>query len=199
MADCTTFEVREPKPVGYDVAAHNTLRCGAHLAGSMNRNLGLVLDDIDWKILQELQANARTAFAELGRRVGLSTPAVAERVRRMEDAGVILGYHAQIDPAKVGLPMQAFIRVNVAGDKLTKFAALVQECPEVLECHRVTGSESFIIKVAVSDNTHLEHVIDSLMPYVATTTSMILSSPLTWSAVKPKSKEAIAAGIARGF
>lgn len=165
----------------------------------MNRMHGLMLDDIDWKILEELQQNARTAFAELGRRVGLSTPAVAERVRRMEDAEVILGYHAQIAPAKVGLPMQAFIRVNVAGDKLTKFAILVQECPEVLECHRVTGSESFIIKVAVSDNNHLEHVIDSLMPYVATTTSMILSSPLTWSPVRPrpKSKETVAASTER--
>lgn len=163
----------------------------------MNRTHALVLDDIDWKVLEELQQNARTPFAELGRRVGLSTPAVAERVRRMEDAGIILGYHAQIDPAKVGLPMQAFIRVNVAGDKLTKFAQLVRECPEVLECHRVTGSESFIIKVAVSDNNHLEHVIDSLMPYVATTTSMILSSPLTWSPVMPKSKEAIAASMGK--
>jgi len=143
-----------------------------------------LLDDIDWTILQELQENARITFAELGRRVGLSTPATAERVHRLEDAGVIVGYRAQVNPSAVGFPVQAFIRVSVAGDKLTKFATLAQRCPEVLECHRVTGSESFIIKVAVSDIQHLEVVIDSLMPYVATTTSMVLSSAVTWGSVR---------------
>ncbi len=135
-----------------------------------------LLDNIGWKILVELQENARIPFAELGRRVGLSTPAVADRVRRLEDAGIITGYRAQINASKVGLPVLAFIRVNVVGDALPKFVKKAIKCPEVLEVHRVTGGESFIVKVAVKDHAHLEAVIDSLMPYVATTTSIVLSS-----------------------
>ena len=143
-----------------------------------------LLDDIGWNILRELQDNARIAFSELGRRVGLSTPAVVERVRQMEDAGIIRGFHAEVDPAKLGLGVLAFIRVKVSGTKLQNFTEVVRSCPEALECHRVTGSESFIVKVAVTDINNLESVIDALMPYEATTTSMILSSPLPWSAVK---------------
>lgn len=143
-----------------------------------------LLDDIGWNIISELQENARLPFSELGRRVGLSTPAVVERIRQMEDAGIIRGYHAEVDPAKLGFGALAFVRVKVSGDKLQTFTKVVRSCPEALECHRVTGSESFIVKVAVTDINHLESVIDALMPYEATTTSMILSSPLPWSAVK---------------
>jgi Lrp/AsnC family leucine-responsive transcriptional regulator len=147
-----------------------------------------LLDSIGWHILRELQENARIPFAELGRRVGLSTPAVADRVRNMEAQGIISGYRTEVDPKACGYPVLAFIRVNVAGDKLQHFVKLARSCPEVLECHRVTGAESFIIKMAVSDIAHLETAIDSLMPYVATTTSMILSSPITWGEVKPRSE-----------
>lgn len=151
-----------------------------------NRSNSHQLDALDWKILVELQQNARVPFAELGRRVGLSTPAVAERVRRLEDADVISGYRAEVNPAKVGFPVQAFIRVNVVGDALPKFVKKAIKCPEVLEVHRVTGAESFIIKVAVADHAHLEAVIDSLMPYVATTTSIILSSSLSWRCIEER-------------
>lgn len=143
------------------------------------------MDDIDCEILGELQTNARIPFAELGRRVGLSTPAVIERVRRLEDSKVIMGYRALVDPSRVGLPVRAFVKVTVAGDKLTKFATLVRNLPEVLECHRVTGAESFMVQVAVRDVSHMEEVIDSMMPYVATNTSMILASPVPWSKVLP--------------
>ena len=143
------------------------------------------IDDIDCDILAELQANARIPYAELGRRVGLSTPAVIERVRRLEEGQVVLGYRALIDPAKVGLPVRAFVKVTVAGDKLAKFAVLVRNLPEVLECHRVTGAESFMVQVAVRDVTHMEKVIDSMMPYVATNTSMILASPVPWNSILP--------------
>ena len=142
-------------------------------------------DPIDHHILAELQANARVAFAELGRRVGLSTPAVIERVRRMEEAGVILRYAAAVDPAKVGLPVRAFIKITVAGDKLQEFSHRSQRIPEILECHRVTGSESYIIQVAVRDLRHLEVTIDSLMPYTSTNTSMVLASPVPWHPVVP--------------
>lgn len=143
------------------------------------------IDEIDSAILEVLQTNARIAFAELGRRVGLSTPAVIERVHRLEESGVILGYRAMVDPAKVGLPVRAFIKVTIAGDKLQKFSALARTLPEVLECHRVTGAESFMVQVAVRDVRHMEEVIDSMMPYVATNTSMILASPVPWNTILP--------------
>jgi Lrp/AsnC family leucine-responsive transcriptional regulator len=143
------------------------------------------LDAMDHKILAELQANARLAFAELGRRVGLSTPAVIERVRRLEDAAVILRYTAQVDPAKVGLPLRAFIKITVVGERLEHFKGLARRVPEVLECHRVTGAESYILQVAVRDLLHLEAVIDSLTPYVATNTSLVLASPVAWNPVSP--------------
>lgn len=143
------------------------------------------IDDIDCEILADLQTNARIPFAELGRRVGLSTPAVIERVRRLEDSHVIMGYRALVDPSRVGLPVRAFVKVTVAGDKLAKFATLIRDLPEVLECHRVTGAESFMVQVAVRDVSHMEEVIDSMMPYVATNTSMILASPVPWNKVLP--------------
>ncbi len=152
----------------------------------MHRNHAHLLDSIGWNILRELQANARIPFAELGRRVGLSTPAVAERVRNMEEAGIILGYRTEVEPMACGYNVKAFIRVNVAGDKLQHFIELARSRSEVLECHRVTGAESFILKVAVQDMDHLEKVIDSFMPYVATTSSMILSSAITWAPVQQR-------------
>ena len=149
-----------------------------------------LLDDIGWNILNEMQQDARISFTELGRRVGLSTPAVTERVRKMEEAGIILGYRAQVDPIKVGLPILAFINVKVGGENLSHFMKVAATHPEVLECHRVTGSESFLIKVAVADVTHLERLLDALMPYVATTTSMVLSTALAWgNIVRPKVAE----------
>lgn len=146
------------------------------------------LDEIDAKILLCLQENARIPFTELGRRVALSTPAVIERVRRLEESGVIAGYHAEVRPEKVGLTVRAFIKVSVAGDKLEKFASIVKKVPEILQCHRVTGSESFILQAAVEDVTHLEVVIDSLMPYVATNTAIVLGSPVPWAPVVPRTQ-----------
>jgi Lrp/AsnC family leucine-responsive transcriptional regulator len=137
------------------------------------------IDAIGWKILTELQENARIPFAELARRVGLSTPAAAERVRKLEDEGVITGYRTEIDMAKVGLPVLAFVRVNLSGDELLKFPERAARRPEVIEIHRVTGSESFVIKIAVADNAHLQEVLDSLMPYISTTTSIVLTSFLS--------------------
>ena len=145
-----------------------------------------LLDNIGWKLIVELQQDARVPFAELGRRVGLSTPAVTERVRRLEEAGIIAGYHAEIDHSRLGLPVLAFVRVNVLGSELSRFAKKAAERPEVLEVHRVTGAESFIIKVAVRNQSNLEKVIDSLMPYLATTTSLVLSSSLTWRCMHPE-------------
>jgi Lrp/AsnC family leucine-responsive transcriptional regulator len=143
------------------------------------------LDLIDCSILGILQQDARLSMAELGRRVGLSTPAVIERVRKLEDAKVILGYHAEIAPQQVGLPLHAFIKVTVAGEQLPRFAEVVRRVPEVRECHRVTGAESYIVQVAARDIGHLEKIIDSLAPYVATQTSLVLASVIAWNPVIP--------------
>ena len=137
-----------------------------------------MLDRIDWNILKELQRDARTSYAELGRRVGLTTPAVIERVRKLEDAGIITGYRAEIDAAKVGLPITAFVRMSIAGVDYSHIIEVAQEANEVLECHRGTGGDSFIMKVAVSDVSHLQLLIDKLTPYGITTTSIVLSSPV---------------------
>jgi len=134
------------------------------------------LDETNWKIVAELQQNGRISFAELGRRVGLTLPAVAERVRKMEDAGVITGYRADIDPAKIGLPITAFIRISVTGDVLARITRTVREMPEVLECHRGTGADSFTMKVAVESIEHLEKLIDKLTPVGTTSTSIVLST-----------------------
>lgn len=138
-----------------------------------------LLDDIGWHILRELQLNARISFAELGRRVGLSIPAVTERVRKMEDAGIITGYHAEINPEKVGFPILAFIRMSISGDVSARITALMEHLAEVVECHKGTGGDSIIIKVRVSSVAHLESVIERLLPFGTTTTSIVLSSPVT--------------------
>ena len=137
-----------------------------------------MIDDIDRKILNELQLDARISYAELGRRVGLTTPAVIERVRKLEDSGIVTGYRAEIDTAKVGLPITAFIRMSISGVDYSHIIEVAEESSEVLECHRGTGGDSFIMKVAVSSVEHLQEVIDRLTPYGITTTTIVLSSPV---------------------
>jgi Lrp/AsnC family transcriptional regulator, leucine-responsive regulatory protein len=137
-----------------------------------------LLDQVGWKLLHELQLDGRLSYAELGRRVGLTTPAVVERVKRMEEAGIILGYHADIDPMKIGMPITAFIRMSVVGDVFAKITNVVKTSPEVVECHRGTGADSFIMKVNVRSVEHLEALIDRLTPWGTTSTSIVLSSPV---------------------
>ncbi len=138
-----------------------------------------LLDEIGWKILVELQQHARMSFSELGRRVGLSVPAVTERVRKMEDAGIITGYHAVINAEKVGYPIIAYIRMSVSGDVSSKITSLISGMPEVIECHKGTGGDSFIMKIRVTTVHHLERVIEKLLPFGTTSTSIVLSSPVT--------------------
>ena len=136
-----------------------------------------LLDETGWHILEALQANARLSFSELGQRVGLSSPAVAERVRRMEDAGIITGYRAEVNTAKIGYPITAIIRVsNSPGERCTRLTASTQAIPEVLECFRVTGGDSLIMKVMASSVEHLESLIDRISEHGQLTTSIVLST-----------------------
>ena len=143
-------------------------------------------DEIDWKILKELQTNARLSFAELGRRINLTTPAVIERVKKLEDACIITGYRAEIDTAKVGLPITAFIRMSISGVDYSRIIEVAEKSKEVLECHRGTGGDSFILKVAVADVEHLQNLIDKLTPYGITTTAIVLSSPVKSRVIEKK-------------
>ena len=145
-----------------------------------------LLDVTGWELLCALQEDARLSFSELGRRVGLSPPAVAERIHRLEEAGIITGYHAQVNPEKIGLPLCAFIRVSFSGEQYAQVAALVSAQPEVLECHRITGEDCLILKVVVASIAHLEVFINRLMSYGRTITSLVLSSPVQRRTLKPE-------------
>lgn len=144
-----------------------------------------MIDEIDKNILAILQHNARESYAELGRRVGLTTPAVIERVRKLEDAGVISGYRAEVDTARVGLPITAFVRMSITGVDYSHIIEVARSSNEVLECHRGTGGDSFIMKIAVSSVEHLQELIDKLTPYGITTTTIVLSSPVQRKVVTP--------------
>ena len=138
------------------------------------------LDAIAWKILEALQQNARISFAELGRIVGLSTPAVAERVHRLEEAGVIMGYHASLNSPKLGVPIRVIVRLTIPGGEaqINRTVSVLKELSEISRCHRITGDESFIIEADVVSIRHLEALIDRLSSLGATSTSTVLSSPV---------------------
>ena len=138
-----------------------------------------LLDETGWRILDALQANARIPFSELGRQVGLSAPAVAERVRRMEDSGVIAGYRVELDLPKLGFPIVAIIRVAAPEEKCPRLKTLADSLAEVLECHHVTGADAFVLKVAASSVKHLESVIEAIARHGGTpATAVVLSSPV---------------------
>jgi Lrp/AsnC family leucine-responsive transcriptional regulator len=139
---------------------------------------GALLDDTNRRLLTELQQDARLTLAELGRRVGLSSPAVAERLQRLEQQGVILGYRAQVDPRSLGLSLTAIIRVRPAPGQLQNVAELARRTPEVVECHRITGEDCYLMKAHVRDVEHLEDVIDHFVVLGQTTTSIMQSSPV---------------------
>ena len=130
------------------------------------------------RILEELQGDGRLSLAELGRRVGLSPPAVAERVQRLERDGVITGYHATVDPRALGYSLTTVIRIRPAPRQIPKVAELARATPEIVECHRITGEDCFFMKATVRDVEHLEELIDRFVVYGQTTTSIIQSSPV---------------------
>ena len=140
------------------------------------------LDAKDWLILEELQKNARVSFAELGRLVKMSRPAVTQRVERLEDAGVISGYGVKINLAKVGLPITAFMRLR---GSCNKSMHIFESIPEIISCDRVTGDDDFIAKLAVSSIAHLEELINRLEPICEMTTLIVLNEVVKERLISP--------------
>jgi Lrp/AsnC family leucine-responsive transcriptional regulator len=137
-----------------------------------------VFDAINLRILKELQQEPRLTMTALGRRVGLSSPAVTERVRRLEESGVIRGYRLEINPSALGLPIAAYIRIRPNPGQLSKIADLASNIPEVVECHRVTGEDCFILKIYLPSLDQLDRILDKFLEHGTTTTSLIQSSPV---------------------
>jgi Lrp/AsnC family leucine-responsive transcriptional regulator len=138
------------------------------------------LDATDWAILAELQRDGRIPLTELGKRVSLSASATTERVRRLESAGVITGYHARVDMAKAGLPVLAVVRLKYPGNRHTPLHDLLQEREEILECLRTTGEDCYVLKIAATSMGHLEEVVDELLELGSTTTNLVYSEPLPY-------------------
>lgn len=143
------------------------------------------MDRVDQRILDELQADARLSFNELSRRVRLSAPAVAERVRRLEATGVITGYHARVDPGRVGRPVKAVVVMDCYGPSCVLRDPEVATWPEIREFYRVTGQGCSVLVVAVPSIQHFEELIDRLARYGRPSSSMVLSDMLPWSPVTP--------------
>lgn len=137
-----------------------------------------LLDAVNMGLLAELQRNPRLTIAELGRRIGMSSPAVSERLRRLEEAGVIRGYHLDLDPTALGLPIAAYVRVRPGPGQLPRIAELARSIPEIVECHRITGEDCFILKVHLPAMEQLDRLLDRFLLYGTTTTSIIQSSPV---------------------
>lgn len=134
------------------------------------------LDRLDWRILESLQKNARMTNTEIGKQVGLSQPAVTARIRRLEDAGVIEGYAARINPGLAGLHMTALIRIRTTHAQIKQCLEAFETMPEVVEADRITGEDCFVVRVVVQQMPQLEQAIDSLARFGAITTSVVLAS-----------------------
>jgi Lrp/AsnC family leucine-responsive transcriptional regulator len=137
-----------------------------------------LLDDVNLRLLEELQADGRVGLAELGRRVGMSAPAVAERVQRLERAGVITGYRAEIDSASIGFPVSAVVRIRPSPGQLQRVREIAAETCEVGECYRITGEDCYLMRLHLRSIDELEDVLDRFTPHGQTTTSIVHSTPV---------------------
>ncbi len=136
------------------------------------------LDDLDWRLLEALQDDGRASYADLGRLVGLSPSAVTERVRRLEESGVITGYRCEVDPEKLGLAIMALVRLRYPHGNYKPFRALLATTPEVTEAHHVTGEDCFVLSVRARSMRHLEEVTGRIAGLGSVTTSVVYSTPL---------------------
>jgi Lrp/AsnC family leucine-responsive transcriptional regulator len=137
-----------------------------------------LLDAVNRRLLRELVAEPRIGMSALARRVGMSAPAVTERVQRLERAGVITGYRVEISPAALGLPVTAFVRIRPTAGQLAKIAELARETPEVSECHRISGEDCFLVKVHAPAIEDLEQTLDRFLTYGQTISSIVVSTPV---------------------
>jgi len=142
------------------------------------------LDSVDWAILRELQADARLSYNELGRRVSLSSPAVAQRVRRLEELGVIAGYEARVDPARAGLPLTAFVQMRCRLDSCLLKTSKSEDYPEVVEVHKLSGDFCSMLKVRAASMDHFEGLLERLGKHGEMRTSVVLSTQFERSSVE---------------
>jgi len=143
------------------------------------------IDSLNWKILNNLQKNARLSNAEIGRQIGISSPAVSERIKKMEDVGVIQGYNAVVSPFETGYQLKAIITLRAFMGKLKPFLEKVKTYDEVLNCYRITGNENIVMEVVLKNQKHLETFIDQLITYGETKTQIVLSHVVKNSEIKP--------------
>ncbi|HJP76783.1 MAG TPA: Lrp/AsnC family transcriptional regulator [Pseudonocardiaceae bacterium] len=141
-------------------------------------NGGQILDDVNVRLLAELQADPRIAMSALARQVGMSAPAVTERVQRLEQSGVISGYALRVDPVALGYPVTVFVRLKITTGRLDRFATFVSTVPEVVECYRVTGEDCFLIKVHIPSLDQLADLLDRFMMHGTTTSSVVVGTPV---------------------
>ncbi|MBT8184519.1 MAG: Lrp/AsnC family transcriptional regulator [Eudoraea sp.] len=144
------------------------------------------IDALNWSILNALQKDSRASFASIGRKVGLTPPAVAERVKKMEDLGIIEGYHARVSHTLAGYQLKAIITLKAFMGKLQPFLALIKSLDEVINCYRITGNENIIMEVVLKDQFHLEKFIDKLIQYGETRTHIILSDVVADAPIKKR-------------
>lgn len=142
------------------------------------------IDELNWKILSSLQKNSRESFSSIGRKIGLTSPAVAERVKKMEDTGVLEGYIARVSHNKLGYQLKAMITMKAFMGKLKPFLDRVARLDEVVNCYRITGNENIIMEVVLRDQFHLEQFIDMLIQYGETRTNIILSDVVSDAPIK---------------
>ena len=144
----------------------------------------VLLDEIGKKLLAALQDDARLSYAELGRRIGLSPAATAERLRRLEEVGIITGYRVEIDREALGLPVMAIVRLSCDGVKYRPFLKAVPAMERVTECHHVAGGDAFILKVVAGSVEELGRVVEKLLDFGVPTTSIVFSSPVARRALR---------------
>ncbi|MET7278379.1 Lrp/AsnC family transcriptional regulator [Kribbella sp. NPDC005582] len=142
-----------------------------------------VLDELNIRILEELSADPRLRTTELARRLGVSTPTVRERVTRLEESGVIRGYRLEIDPAALGRPVAAWVRLQPGPGQVSRVAELAQNTPEVVECHRISGEDCFLLRIQIPSIDRLEELLDRFGPYGRTNSSFVVSTPVAPRAV----------------
>jgi Lrp/AsnC family transcriptional regulator, leucine-responsive regulatory protein len=138
----------------------------------------VLLDTVNRRLLSELAADPRITMAALARRVGMSAPAVSERIQRMERAGVITGYRVDISPAALGLPVTVFVRIRPTAGQLPKIAELARQTPEISECHRISGEDCFLIKMHAAAIEDIEKTLDRFLTHGQTITSVVVSTPV---------------------